>query len=107
MIEPITTKLAGVTFGDCQDNIKEWGCIDTGTYAVVREHNNKYDPNAVKVSLYKMFTMGYLPRHIAAIMAPLMDTGRNFLAEFICRNEYKPFENIGLTVRIVETTIQQ
>ncbi len=103
MIEPITTKLAGVSFGDCQDNIKEWGCIDTGTYAVVREHNNKHDSNAVKVSLYGMFTMGYLPRHIATILAPLMDAGRNFLAEFVGRNEYAPYVNVGLTVRIVET----
>ena len=104
MFQPIQTKLAGVTFDVCQDNIRKWGCPDIGTYAVIREPDNEHDSNAVRVSLFGIYEMGYLPSSVARKVAPLMDTGRNFLAEFICINEYPPFDNVGLTVRIVETT---
>ena len=104
MFQPIQTKLAGVTFDDCQGNIRQWGCPDIGTYAVIREPNNPHDPNAVRVSLFDIYDMGYLPRPVAQSIAPLLDAGRTFLAEFVCRNEYAPYKRIGLTVRIVETT---
>jgi hypothetical protein len=106
MFQPITIKLAGVSFGCCQENIMKWGCADIGTYAVDREPENPYDPYAVKVSLFGIFPMGYVPKHVAEKLAPLMDDGRTFLAEFICRNEYESYETVGLTVRIVETTEQ-
>ena len=106
MIKPFYTRLAGVTFDDCQANIKQWGCPDIGTYALVREPNNPHDRNAVRVSLFGIHDMGYLPRNQAARLAPLMDDGRTFLAEYVHRNEYAPYENVGLTVRIVETTWQ-
>ena len=103
MFQPIQTKLAGVTFDNCQANIRQWGCSDIGTYAVVREPNNPYDSNAVRISLFDIWEMGYLPSHVARKVAPLMDSGRNFRAEFVCINEYAPYENVGLTVRIIET----
>jgi len=102
--KPITIKLAGVTFDDCQDNIRKWGCRDIGSFALDRETDNPHDPNAVRVSLFGIYEMGYLPREVAQNIAPLMDTGRTFLAEFVSRNEYASYENVGLTVRIVETT---
>ena len=105
-IDSITVKLAGVTFDDCQANIKQWGCPDIGTYALVREPENPHDSNAVRVSLFGIHDMGYLPRNHAMRIAPLMDEGRTFLAEYVSRNEYPPHEIIGLTVRIVETTEQ-
>ncbi|MEI7591142.1 MAG: HIRAN domain-containing protein [Deltaproteobacteria bacterium] len=101
---PITTKLAGVTFGDCQAQIRKWGCADIGSYAVDREPDNPHDPDAVKVSLFGIHDMGYLPKDAAKKIAPLIDEGRRFLAEFVCRNECAPDKNIGLTVRIIETT---
>ncbi len=104
MIQPFITKLAGVTFGDCQNNIKQWGCPDIATYAVIREPENPHDPNAVCISLFGIHDMGYLPRNIAQGLAPLMDNGRSFIAEFVQRNEYHPYERVGLTIRIVETT---
>ena len=106
MFKPIQTKLAGVTFDDCQANIRQYGCPDIGTYAVIREPENPHDPNAVRVSLFGIYEMGYLPRVVAKEVAQMMDAGRTFLAEFICRNEYPPYEKVGLTVRIVETTEQ-
>lgn len=104
MIQPFITKLNGVTFGDCQANIRQWGCDDIGTFAVIREPDNPHDPNAVRISLFDLYDVGYLPARVAQDIAPLMDEGRTFLAEFVCRNEYAPYERVGLTVRIVETT---
>ena len=104
MFQPFITRLAGVTFDNCQANIRQYGCPDIGTYAVIREPDNSHDFNAVRVSLFGIYEMGYLPSRVARKIAPLMDAGRTFLAEFVCRNEYGAYENIGLTVRIVETT---
>lgn len=104
LFSPIQARLAGVTFDDCQANIRKWGCPDIGTYALVREPENPYDPNAVRVSLFGIYEMGYLPRWLSKDIAPQMDAGRNFIAEFVCRNEYEPYENVGLTVSIIETT---
>jgi len=98
------TKLAGVSFGDCQANIKKWGCSDIGTYAVIREPDNPYDPNAVRVSFLGAYDMGYLPRQVVATLAPMMDAGRTFLAEFVRINEFTEItDKVGLTVKIIET----
>ena len=104
--KPIQTKLAGVTYEKRQANIRKWGCPDIGWYGLYREPDNPHDPNAVLVSLFGMYDLGYLPKMIAATMAQLMDAGRTFLAEFICINEWPPYDTIGLTVRIVETKRQ-
>ena len=101
---PLTTKLSGVSYGDCQDNIKQFGCPDTGYYALIREPDNPHDSNAIAVSLGNAWHMGYIPSWMAKDLAPLMDAGRVFNAEFVCRNEHPTEELVGLTVRIVETT---
>jgi hypothetical protein len=48
--------------------------------------------------------MGYLPRDAARRIAPLIDAGRMFLAEFVRVTKYPPHERVGMMVRIVETT---
>jgi len=105
MFKPIITKLAGVSFGDAQKNIKQFGCEDIGSYALIREPDNSHDANAIAVWLGGVWDMGYIPSNLAKDLAPLMDDGRMFDAEFVCLNEYPPHELVGLTVRIVETTI--
>jgi len=45
-----------------------------------------------------------VPSHIAKQLAPLMDSGRSFLAFFVQRNEHPDFDQVGMTVKIVETT---
>jgi len=107
MIKPIITRLTGVSFDNCQDNIKQWGCADIGTFAIDREPDNPHDPNAVCVSLFGFHKMGYLPKAVAKSIAPFMDEGRTFLAEFVRRNECSYYDMVGLTVRIVETTEYQ
>jgi len=107
MFQPITTKLAGVSFGNAQENIKKFGCRDIMTYALIREHENIHDPNAIKVSLFDIFFLGYVPKHVAKELAPLMDLGRTFLAIFVQRNESSYHDTVGMTVKIVETTESQ
>ena len=99
----IQTKLAGVTFGDCQANIEKWGYADIRYFRMEREPENIHDPNAVGV-WFLGDRLGYLPKTIAAKIAPLMDSGRTFSAEFVRRNEFEPCDTVGLTVRIEEAT---
>ena len=104
MFQPIITKLAGVSYGNAQEHIKKFGCRDIMTYALIREPENIHDPNAVRVSLFDLFFMGYVPKHIAKDLAPLMDSGRKFQAYFVKRNEHLYHDKVGMTVKIVETT---
>jgi len=100
---PIQTKLAGVTFGDCQANIRQWGCPKYGIYDIVREPNNPYDPNAVRVTTLNNDFMGYLPKSIAAELSPMMDLGRTFIAEFVRVNAFSEItDRVGLTVKLIE-----
>jgi hypothetical protein len=96
-------KLKGVTFEDAQENIRNLGCRDIGSYALVREPDNKSDPNAIRVALFRRHFMGYIPKEIAAWLAPQMDAGQNFLAIFVSRNEHPDHKDrLGLTVDIVQ-----
>ena len=101
---PITTRLTGVSYRDAQPNIRQFGCAAIGTYALIREPGNEFDMNAIEVSLGGVWFMGYVPARLAKILAPKMDAGRTFIAEFVSRNEASGRELVGLTVRIVETT---
>jgi len=69
-----------------------------------REPDNPHDPNAIRVSLFGIYHVGYLPRDAAQRIAPLMDTDRRFLAEFVRVTRYPPHERVGMMVRIVEST---
>ena len=100
---PITTKLAGVTYDDAQTNIKRFGCEDIGTFELVREPNNPHDINAIKVRIGP-YHLGYIPKHIAKSLAPKMDDGRKFCAEYMGRNEHPHHDVVGLTIRIVQVS---
>jgi hypothetical protein len=43
-------RLAGVTFGKCQEKIRKWGRKKTGSYSLVREPENPYDRCAVSAT---------------------------------------------------------
>lgn len=101
---PITTKLTGVTFDDAQANIKKFGCEDIGTFKLVREPNNAYDPNAIRVALFGHYYMGYVPKHISWNLAHVIDSGARLIAQFVCRNESPNHNVVGLTIRIVEVS---
>ena len=46
----------------------------------IRDYENDYDYNAIKIYL-KELDLGYIPRNIAQILAPEIDTGLNIKAE--------------------------
>jgi hypothetical protein len=101
-MKPIITKLSGVTFRDAQENIKKFGCKDIGSYALVREPHNPHDQNAIRVSLFGKIFMGYVPKETAKKLAPLMDSGRHFMAFFVKLNQPLYEGPVGLTVEIRE-----
>jgi hypothetical protein len=51
--------------------------------SLIRESNNKYDSNAVLVCVGNR-QIGYLPRGLAAEIAPVLDSGR----KVICRRSH-------------------
>jgi len=54
------------------------------------------------VALFGHFDFGYIPRQIARELAPLMDSGRNFVAEYQFRNQSPYHDLVGLSVKIKE-----
>ena len=86
----IIIRLAGVTCGDedRQKSIKLFGCEDIGSFALVREPDNSYDPNAIRVEVAGHL-FGYIPRAHAKDLAPLMDSGRHFI-RFFCQSQHTP-----------------
>jgi hypothetical protein len=44
----------------------------------------------------------YIPRQIARELAPLMDSGRSFVAEYQFRNQSPYHDQLGLSVKIKE-----
>ena len=100
-MNPITTKLAGVTFGECQQNIKLFGNRGINSYSLKREPSNPYDPNAIWVGI-GTYHLGYLPRQVSRNIAPLMDAGRRFEAEYVSLNRCAYNDTVGLTVKILE-----
>jgi hypothetical protein len=99
-----TTKLAGVSFGDHQQNIQLFGYpaeLGIEEYELVREPNNEHDPFAVRVC-FRNFCLGYLPKNIARKVAPQLDAGTNMVAEFVSVNRSPYHDQVGLTVRIVQ-----
>jgi hypothetical protein len=103
---PIITRLSGVTFKDAQKNINKYGGPGVCAYDLVREPDNPHDPHAIKVLLFDAIFLGYVPKHIAMVLAPLMDEGRNFEAEFYQLNKSALHKTVGLTVRIFEVNHQ-
>lgn len=97
----IITKLAGVTFGECQQNIRLFGNRDINSFSLKREPSNPCDPNAVWVGI-GTFHLGYLPTALAEKIAPLMDAGRKFEAEYVSLNRSPYHDTVGLTVKILE-----
>lgn len=98
---PVTTRLAGVQCDNAQENIKKFCCKDIPNYGLIREPNNPYDCNAIKVMLGDLY-LGYLPALVAAKVAPYMDNGTHLIAELIRINESQYHSTVGMTVRIIE-----
>jgi len=103
-METIVTKVVGVMDRRVQGHIRTFGNEDIGTYILVREPDNPFDSNAIKVTVSGLVFLGYLPREIAAELAPLMDAGKHFTASFVSLNKSPIHRTVGLTIRIEESS---
>jgi hypothetical protein len=72
---PIRTKLAGVTLGSRQHYIKKYA-RHAQKWWLIREPDNKFDPNAIRVCVSKWKAdVGYIPKDLAQELALVMDAG--------------------------------
>jgi hypothetical protein len=104
----LETKVAGVTYGNRQKAIQHLAQYDPAAISIhlEREQGNAHDRNAVAVWAAVegkgAYHMGYLPRALAAFIAPLLDAGKAVGAMFReVRGGYEPYMNLGLRVEVV------
>ena len=105
--ETVETKVAGVTAGRRQEALERLTRYETNRISVSlsRESDNNYDSNAVAVIVSVegkgSYTMGYLPRMLAATIAPLIDAGKAVKANFKeIRGKYHNYHNYGMAVSV-------
>ena len=67
------TYIAGVTFCDRQQHIANLKVGDR--LKLIREPSNKFDNNAIQVFDVENNQLGFIPKEIAATVAPEMDDG--------------------------------
>lgn len=98
------TKVAGTTFDGRQgiiSDLKNNGMLHHGQSLLLqREHNNKYDSNAVQVihSQSKQI-LGYIPKDKASDIARKMDNGTNFIAYVEAVTGGNSY-NLGINIKV-------
>ena len=105
--ETVETKVAGVTAGRRQEALERLTRYEADRISVnlEREATNEHDSNAVAVIVSVegkgSYTMGYLPRMLAATIAPLIDAGKAVKANFKeIRGKYHNYHNYGMAVSV-------
>ena len=103
----ICTKVAGVTYGKRQQAIEHLTHYrpENIRISLYRDNANAYDRNAVAVIATVKgkgsYTMGYLPKALAAFIAPLMDAGRTITSRLAgIRGTNEPYLNYGLGIEV-------
>lgn len=103
----VETKVSGVTYGNRQKAIEHLSRYNATEIAInlIRESNNSFDTNAVAVyatvSGKGSYCIGYLPRVLAAFVAPLMDAGKQVQSIYKeVRGMYQPYMNFGLAIEV-------
>lgn len=103
----VITKAAGVTYGKRQKALEHLAryAPEQISIRLERERDNEFDRNAVAVIATVQgkgsYCMGYLPRALAAFVAPLMDAGKAVQGLFRrVRGLYEPFMNYGLEIEV-------
>ena len=95
----IVTSVVGVTFENRQEVIARLS--EGERISLIREPDNAFDPNAVKVVRWDHQQVGYLDREVAKILAPKMDYyGRPIIATVkrLTGGNY-PDSRVGVVVR--------
>ena len=103
----VITKVSGVTHGKRQqalEHLTRYSPEDIRIF-LQREKDNAYDKNAVKVVVSVRnkgaYTVGYLPRALAAFIAPLLDTGKLIKTAYSgVVGMYEPYMNYGMRISL-------
>lgn len=99
-MDEIIVKIAGVTFDDAQNNIKQLEMMTVERIDLIREPSNLYDSNAIRVE-NKGCYLGYIPKQIGKDLAIKMDLGAILHAIFVRVNRSPYHDAVGLTVKIM------
>ena len=104
----LETKVMGVTYGNRQKAIERLTryAPEAISIRLERERDNTHDRNAVAVWAAVegkgSYHMGYLPRALAAFIAPLLDAGKAVGAAFReVRGGGDPWMNLGLGIEVI------
>lgn len=75
MKKSVNFHAAGVTFNRRQNFLCGLQSAAKARLSLVREPGNPHDANAIKIlaNTGKRFMVGYVPREVAAVLAPVMD----------------------------------
>ena len=99
LVFPLSTKVAGISRHQKRLEFVTFKAF----FILYREPSNPYDKNAIKVKAWGKHDLGYIPRELAADLAPLLDAGKvSRRAEFVRKNvsTKHPDAPVGLTIRI-------
>lgn len=89
----------GTTYGDRQAVIRR--CVRGEQLQLVREPENPYDRNAIRICRLNGEDLGYVPRDNTAELALKMDAGQQIRAEVDWLNSpTEEFQRFGLKVRV-------
>jgi single-stranded-DNA-specific exonuclease len=95
----IETRVVGVTFENRQAVV---ALLTEGErVSLIRDPENPFDPNAVKVVRWDHQQIGFLDRDLAKIMAPRMDRYGGTFKATVSRitSGYYPGSSLGVVVR--------
>ena len=103
----VITKAAGVTYGKRQKALEHLARYTPEQISIrlERERDSMFDRNSVAIIATVQgkgsYCMGYLPRALAALVAPLMDAGKAVQGLFRrVKGLYEPFMNYGLEIEV-------
>ena len=82
------SKAKGVSFSNAQCILRKIANLHSNNIALgfVRDYNNRFDPNAIKIML-KPITLamplfiGYVDKQLASVLSPQVDSGRELIGQ--------------------------
>jgi hypothetical protein len=105
--QSIELKVAGVSFGNRQEALKRLKQYDVDKIKIQleREATNEHDKNAIQVVVSVKdkgnYIIGYIPKTLAQLLAPLIDYGKSIKATFKeVIGKYQNYHNYGLDISV-------